>query len=125
MAADRWATKLGVPAALTILVLGLVVNVGHGEFPAITQPLVETLHVMSLALLLFYSGLKTDLRRIRGHLQFSLLLSSVGVILTLVFLGFLVDVAGFARGRSCVPWPAAEHALGCGLTHRSLFDGHR
>ena len=120
MAADRWATKLGVPAALTILVLGLVVNVGHGEFPAITQPLVETLHVMSLALLLFYSGLKTDLRRIRGHLKFSLLLSSVGVILTLVFLGFWLMWLGSPGGdlvslglQQSMPWGAALLTAAC------------
>ena len=120
MAADRWATKLGVPAALTVLVLGLLVNVSHGEFPAITQPLVETLHVMSLALLLFYSGLKTDLRRIRGHLTFALLLSSVGVILTLFFLGFWLMWLGSPGGdlvslglQQSMPWGAALLTAAC------------
>ena len=120
MAADRWATKLGVPAALTVLVLGILVNVSHGEFSAITQPLVETLHVMSLALLLFYSGLKTDLRRIRGHLKFSLLLSSVGVILTLVFLGFWLMWLGSPGGdlvflglQQSMPWGAALLTAAC------------
>ena len=120
LAADRWATKLGVPAALTILVLGLVVNVGHGEFPAITQPLVETLHVMSLALLLFYSGLKTDLRRIRGHLTFALLLSTVGVVVTFSLLGFWLVWLGSPGGdllaigwQQRMPWGAALLTAAC------------
>ena len=58
LAADRWATKLGVPAALTVLVVGLVVNVMGGDVLAIDHAEVETLHVISLALLLFYAGLK-------------------------------------------------------------------
>lgn len=88
LVADRFATRLGVPAALTVLFLGLGVNLIHGEFTWIRHEHVETLHVMSLALLLFYAGLKTELRHIRGHLNFALLLSSLGVVVTLLLLGF-------------------------------------
>jgi len=120
LAADRWATKLGVPAALTVLVVGLLVNFNDGDFLALDHAQVETLHVMSLALILFYSGLKTDLRRIRGHLTFGLLLSTVGVVLTLFFLGFWLVWLGSPGGdllvlgwQKCMPWGAGLLTAAC------------
>jgi len=120
LAADRWATRLGVPAALTVLVLGLVVNLNDGDLLAIDHLQVETLHVISLALLLFYAGLKTDLRRIRGHLPFALMLSTVGVVVTFVFLGLWLvwlaspggDVVAFGWQQS-MPWGAALLTAAC------------
>jgi cell volume regulation protein A len=88
LVADRLATRLGVPAALTVLVVGYFVGTNNGNFLGLDHAAVETLHVMSLALLLFYAGLKTDLRRIRGHLTFALLLSTVGVVASLFLLSF-------------------------------------
>ena len=120
LAADRWATRLGVPAALTVLVLGLVVNVRGGDVLALDHAQVETLHVMSLALLLFYSGLKTDLRRIRGHLTFALLLSTVGVMVTLFLLAFWLVWLGSPGGdlvdlawAPAMPWGAGLLAAAC------------
>jgi cell volume regulation protein A len=120
LAADRWATRLGVPAALTVLVVGLVVNVMGGDVLALDHAQVETLHVMSLALLLFYSGLKTDLRRIRGHLTFALLLSTVGVMVTLFLLAFWLVWLGSPGGdlvdlawAPAMPWGAGLLAAAC------------
>ena len=120
LAADRWATRLGVPAALTVLVVGLVVNMRGGDVLAITHAEVETLHVISLALLLFYAGLKTDLRRIRGHLTFALLLSTVGVMVTLSLLGFWLVWLGSPGGdllttgwQQRMPWGAALLTAAC------------
>ncbi len=120
LAADRWATRLGVPAALTVLVVGLVVNMRGGDVLALDHAQVETLHVMSLALLLFYSGLKTDLRRIRGHLTFALLLSTVGVLVTLFLLAFWLVWLGSPRGdlvdlawAPAMPWGAGLLAAAC------------
>lgn len=120
LAADRWATRLGVPAALTVLVVGMLVNINDGDFLTLNHAQVETLHVMSLALLLFYSGLKTDLRRIRGHLTFALLLSTLGVVLTLFPLGFWLvwlgsagaDLLGFAWAPP-MPWGVALLTAAC------------
>ncbi len=55
LVASRFSIKIGIPAILGVLALGLMINihvldVGHSE--------VETLHVFALALLLFYAGLK-------------------------------------------------------------------
>ena len=120
LAADRWATRLGVPAALTVLVVGLVVNFNDADFLTLDHAQVETLHVMSLALLLFYSGLKTDLRRIRGHLTFALLLSTVGVMVTLFLLAFWLVWLGSPGGdlidlawAPAMPWGAGLLAAAC------------
>jgi cell volume regulation protein A len=75
---------------------------------------------MSLALLLFYAGLKTDLRRIRGHLSFALLLSTVGVVVTLLFLSFWLLWLGSPGGdfvdlswARAMPWGAALLTAAC------------
>ena len=65
---DRWAIRLRLPTALGVLLLGLSANVLHSGLHHVSHGQVETLHVASLALLLFYAGLRTDLRRIGGVL---------------------------------------------------------
>lgn len=84
---DHWAIRLRLPTALGVLLLGLSANVLHNGLHHISHGQVETLHVVSLALLLFYAGLRTDLRRIGGVLTLGLLLSSAGVLLTMLGLG--------------------------------------
>ena len=67
LAVDRLAANWRLPGAAAVLLLGLVIPI---EWVNQAQPLgplqVETLHRVSLALLIFYAGLKTDLRRSRG-----------------------------------------------------------
>ena len=120
LVADRLATRLGVPAALTVLVVGYVVGTNNGNFLGLDHAQVESLHVMSLALLLFYAGLKTDLRRIRGHLSFALLLSTVGVVVSLLFLSFWLLWLGSPGGdfvdfswAPAMPWGAALLTAAC------------
>ena len=120
LAADRWATRLGVPAALTVLVVGILVNFNDGDFLALDHAQVETLHVMSLALLLFYAGLKTDLRRFRVHLSFALLLSTLGVVVSLFCLGSWLVWLGSPGGdlldlgwQQRMPWGAGLLTAAC------------
>ena len=120
LVAERLATRLGVPAALSVLVVGYFVGTNNGNFLGLNHAEVETLHVMSLALILFYSGLKTDLRRIRGHLSFALLLSTVGVVASLFFLSFWLVWLGAPGGdlvnfsfAPAMPWGAALLTSAC------------
>lgn len=83
----RFSMRLGIPSALAILLLGLSVNLTHGEHGFVTHAHVETLHTVSLALLLFYAGLNTDLNRIRGLLPLALLLPTLGILLLGLALG--------------------------------------
>lgn len=84
LALDRLAARWRLPGAAAILMLGLAIPT---ELVTRAQPLgplqIETLHRVSLALLIFYAGLRTDLRRIRGMTGVGLKLGSLGVLLTL------------------------------------------
>ena len=86
LALDRLAERLRLPAAIAVLLLGLSLRSLHTEFRHVSPPQVATLHLVSLALLLFYAGLKTDLRRIRGLVPFALRLSSLGVLISMALL---------------------------------------
>jgi cell volume regulation protein A len=86
----RLAIRFGFPSAPAILLLGLSVNLILGAHGFISHAQVETLHTLSLALLLFYAGLNTDLSLIRGLLPFALLLPTAGVLITGLTLGSLL-----------------------------------
>lgn len=106
---SRFSIRIGVPAILGVLILGLVINihvldVSHAE--------VEKLHVFALALLLFYAGLKTDLQSIRGFLEYGLLLAIGGVaISTLILAGAIVWLSS-ASGATLVPGLTETMPLG-------------
>lgn len=84
LALDRLAASWRLPGAAPVLVLGLVLPT-HVLTQA--QPLgplqLETFRRVSLALLIFYAGLRTDLRRIRGMAGAGLRLGCLGVLITL------------------------------------------
>ena len=79
LAVDRLSERLRMPASLGVLLLGFSLHAVHPDFHRVTHQQVESLHLFSLALLLFYAGLKTDLNRIRGTLGFGLKLSLIHI----------------------------------------------
>ncbi len=81
---SRFSIRIGIPAILGVLVLGLLMNI---EFLDINPDEVSRLQVFALALLLFYAGLKTDLAAIRGFLAYGLQLAIGGVLIATVSLG--------------------------------------
>ncbi len=106
---SRFSIRLGVPAILGVLLLGLminihVLNVGHAE--------VEKLHVFALALLLFYAGLKTDLQSIRGFLEYGLLLAIGGVAISTLLLGGAIFWLTSASGAGLAPGLSDAMPLG-------------
>ena len=88
----RLAWRLAIPSALPILALALVVNWLHHGLHVVSHGQVETLHTTSLALLLFYAGLNTDLDRIRGRLAITL--PTIGILLSGLLLGLLLWALG-------------------------------
>lgn len=95
----RLALRLKVPSALLILLLGLGVNLTRHGIHVVSHGFVETLHTASLALLLFYAGLSTDLSRIRHRLPLALSMATAGVALTAV----LLSVGLFFLGHAGLP----------------------
>ncbi|WP_370566365.1 cation:proton antiporter [Cyanobium sp. LEGE 06113] len=87
LAVSRFSIRLGIPGVLGVLLLGLVVNVNLLD---VTHVEAENLQVFALALLLFYAGLKTDLKAIRGFIEYGLLLALGGVLITSCVLGGMI-----------------------------------
>lgn len=90
LALDRLAERLRIPAAAAILLLGLALHDLTAGFQHIRPEQVSTVERISLALLIFYAGLGTDLRRIRGRVGAGLRLATLGVLITLACLGLLL-----------------------------------
>ena len=109
---SRFSIRIGVPAILGVLILGLVINirvldVGHHE--------VEALHTFALALLLFYAGLNTDLKSIRGFLEYGLLLAIGGAAISTLVLGAGVYWLASHTGASLAPGLEDAIPLGAAL----------
>lgn len=87
LAISKFSLKIGIPAILGVLLLGLAINPGT---PIISGPTIEQIHILSLSLLLFYAGLQTDLKSIRGFLEYGLILALGGVIVSSLLLGVFI-----------------------------------
>jgi cell volume regulation protein A len=86
LAISKFSLKIGVPAILGVLVLGLLIDPSVATF---NHARIETLHTLSLSMLLFYAGLRTQLRSIRGFIEYGVLLALAGVISTSLILGMI------------------------------------
>ncbi len=113
LAVDRLAATWRLPGAAAVLLLGLLIPTAWLTQAQPLGPLqVETLHRVSLALLIFYAGLKTDLRRIRGITAAGLRLGCGGVLITLAITALaLLLLAPLVPGG--VPPAAALLAVCC------------
>ena len=96
LALDRLAERLRLPGAAAVLLLGLALHEPLAGYHHIRSEHVETVERIGLALLIFYAGLGTDLRRIRGHLGRGLRLALLAVLSTLA-ITFLVLTAFASR----------------------------
>ena len=75
LAISRFSVQIGIPAILGVLLLGLAINI---QSLNVSHEQAESLFVFALALLLFYAGLKTDIKTIRGFLKYGLALAVGG-----------------------------------------------
>lgn len=113
----RLASRLAIPTALPILGLVLIVNWLHHGLLAVTHGQVETLHTTSLALLIFYAGLNTDLNRIRGRFSLALALATIGIVISGLLLGLLlwalahVGLPSLPRAGLAAPLPVGVAML--------------
>lgn len=116
LAISRFSLKIGVPAILGVLLFGLFIN------PSVTLFSHETilrLQVLSLSILLFNAGLETDIRSIRGFLEYGIILAVGGVILSSLMLGLIIwfvaspDAAGIELGFGQVPVAVAMLIAAC------------
>lgn len=85
--ASKICTRLGIPSILGALLLGVMITPDAGLLRPETA---ETLHVLSLSMLLFYAGLNSNLRQLRSMLSHALMLAIGGVMITALLLGLTI-----------------------------------
>ena len=90
LAVDRGAARIRLPVGVAVLLLGLgsqelVLNVLH-----VSAAHAETADRVSLALLVFYAGLGTDLRRIRGMVGAGLRLGGLALLIQVGLMALLL-----------------------------------
>lgn len=109
LAVDRLAAHWRLPGAAAVLLLGLAIPTDLlGRAQPVGPLQFETLHLVSLALLLFYAGLRTDLRRIRGREAAGLGLGTLGLLITVGITGLalLLLAPALPVGQAPVAWLA-------------------
>ncbi len=97
IAATRFSSRLGVPALLLFLAIGILAgSEGPGTIFFDNPWVAQLVGVVALVFILFSGGLDTDWQRIRPVLGQGLMLANVGVLLSAALVGaFAVWVLGF------------------------------
>ena len=96
--ANKFGERLGVPALLIFLIVGMLAgSEGPGGIPFDDPTIAQTIGVIALAYILFSGGFDTRWDEIQPIFWPAIALSTVGVVLTAVTLGaFAVLVLGFS-----------------------------
>jgi len=96
--ANKFSERLGVPALLIFLVVGMLAgSEGPGGIPFDDPTIAQLIGIIALAYILFSGGLDTRWEQIQPVLWPGIALSTIGVVLTAVLLGaFAVLVLGFS-----------------------------
>lgn len=112
LAISRFSLQIGIPAILGVLLLGLAINI---QSLNVSHEHAESLFVFALALLLFYAGLKTDIKTIRGFLEYGLALAVGGVAIATGLLAVLIWLLSSAGGNQLAPGLSNAMPLGAAL----------
>lgn len=116
LAISRISLRFGVPAVLGVLLLGLAIN---PDFEPLSETTITWIHTLTLSMLLFYAGLRTELSTIRGFLKFGLLLAFGGVLISTFVLGLIIwitaspSAGGLALGFEQIPLAMALLIAAC------------
>ena len=96
--ANKFSERLGVPALLIFLIVGMLAgSEGPGGIPFDNPGLAQIIGVIALAYILFAGGFDTRWEEVRPVLWPGIALSTVGVLLTAAFLGaFAVLILGLS-----------------------------
>lgn len=87
--ASKASSKLGVPALLLFLLIGVLAGSdGPGRIPFDNPRLAQSVSVVALAFILFVGGLDTDWRKVSGVLWQGVSLASLGVFITALLVGW-------------------------------------
>jgi cell volume regulation protein A len=87
--------------------------------PLFSHETIEWLHTLSLSMLLFYAGLSTEIRSIRGFLEYGVVLAIGGVLISSFLLGLIVwfvsspAADGIELGFNQIPFAVAMLIAAC------------
>lgn len=109
LAIRRFSLHLGAPAILGVLLFGLLLPDRLNLFHETT---ITNLHTVGLSMLLFFAGLQTELRSIRGFLEYGVVLAVGGVVVSTGLLGLLIWM-GLSLTGPAVPLGAAMLTAAC------------
>lgn len=116
LAISRFSLRFGIPAVLGVLLFGLSIN---PNFEIFSHTTIEWIHTLTLAMLLFYAGMCTELSSIRGFLRYGLLLAFGGALLSSLLLGLIIWITasptagGITLGFNQVPITLALLIAAC------------
>jgi len=90
---SKISDRYGIPALLLFLILGMLVGSdGPGGVYFDDPALAQFIGVTALVLILFSGGLSTEWKQVRPTIKESLLLSTLGVVITALVVGLFVDM---------------------------------
>jgi cell volume regulation protein A len=116
LAIRRFSLQLGAPAILGVLLFGLLLP---DQLELFHQTTIANLHTVGLAMLLFFAGLQTELRSIRGFLEYGVVLAVGGVVVSSALLGLLMWAclsstgSGLELGFNQIPLSVAMLIAAC------------
>ena len=91
--ASKASSKLGVPALLLFLLIGMLAgSEGPGRIPFDNPRLAQSVGVVALSFILFAGGLDTDWSKVSSVLWRGLSLASLGVVITAVLVGWFATL---------------------------------
>lgn len=96
-------------AVLGVLLFGLLLP---DRLQLLHETTIANLHTVGLSMLLFFAELQTELRAIRGFLEYGVVLAVGGVVVSTSLLGLLIW-AGFSATGVSVPLSAAMLTAAC------------
>jgi cell volume regulation protein A len=116
LAIRRFSLHLGAPAILGVLLFGLLLP---DQLELFHQTTIANLHTVGLAMLLFFAGLQTELRSIRGFLEYGVVLAVGGVVVSSALLGLMMWAclsstgSGLELGFNQIPLSVAMLIAAC------------
>ena len=108
---SRFSIRLGIPAVLGVLLLGLLIN---NQGLNISFDDIESMHTFAVALLIYHAGLKTELSSIRGFLEYGVLLSIGGVAVSILVLGIGLFI--ISSLMTYIGWGSFDNGIPIGLS---------
>ena len=85
--------KTGIPTLLIFLGVGMLAgSEGIGGIVFDNYSIAQGFGTITIALILFYGGLDTDIREMKGIILKSISISTFGVLITSVFVGYFISL---------------------------------